>query len=414
MKTFQSFNIAKSKVAKISSFFDGVGGAFAVLTILLFSPIYILNTLISIVKLAAPFSCCTTHDLYGKPYKYLVFNHGVFRHLLILSLIVKTEMAWVGLPRDVNNDFFLECFREMKIGVVSLYGFHQLTGISISNIEEDTLLQRKFSRSDKVCLLIRVLLASLAFRNKRLGNKSSFRLFGIKIDNVTLDSAVTKILSPSSNECPKTACFVNVNTFNLSNKNSALSDAINTFDFAFADGSGIRIAAQMQGHRLLANVNGTDMLPVLCERARYNNQSIFLLGSETDIARRAAVNLQRIHPDLCVAGTHHGYFDKQGSKDVISKINASKADILLVALGSPIQERWLQEHKSKLHVNTAIAVGGLFDFYSGRIQRAPVWMRELGIEWVWRLIQEPRIKFKRYVIGNPIFLFRCWFCSNNT
>jgi len=412
VKISQLFSITKSKAFNISSFLEGVGRVFASLIIILFIPIYILNTLISFIKILAPLSRCTTEDLLGNSYHYFVFNHGTFRHVLILLLIVKREMTWVGLPREVTSNSCLACFNKMKIGLVSLYGLHQFTGISISNVEEDTILQSKFSRIEKFNLLVRTLVASLAFRNRSQSFKASFRIFGIRIDNVSLDNAVTKILA-SSISSPQTACFVNVNSINLASEDNTLNSTINNFDYAFADGSGVRLAAQMQGDQLLANVNGTDMLPVLCERARSNNQSLYLLGSEPDVASLTAANLQRKYPGLRIAGTHHGYFDKQDSQEVICKINAAKTDILLVALGSPIQEIWLQKNKLRLNVNTAVAVGGLFDFYSGRISRAPIWMRELGIEWIWRLIKEPKSKFKRYVIGNPVFLFRCWFYSNN-
>ena len=93
---------------------------------------------------------------------------------------------------------------------------------------------------------------------------------------------------------------------------------------------------------------------------------------------------------------------------IVEAINAAQADVLLVALGSPIQEDWVMANRLRLKVGTAIAVGGLFDFLSGNIPRAPLWMRELGLEWVFRLIQEPRVKFTRYVIGNPLFLWRAF------
>jgi len=411
MKILHLFNISKIEAVNLFFFKEGVGVAFAAFILTLFAPIYILNTLISFIKFKAPFSSRATHDLNRKPYYYHIFNHGVLRHLLILLLIVKREMTWVGMPRDIPNDSSLDCFSDMKVGLVSLYGLHQLTGLSISNVEEDTQLQREFSKSEKVYLIFRVLLARFAFRNTNLATEASIRIFGIKIDNIDLAKAVTKILTPPHRKFAQTACFVNVNTFNLANKSSALTDVINAFDYVFADGSGVRIAAQKQGDRLLANVNGTDMLPVLCDRARENNQSLFLLGAEPEIASLTAANLQRKYPGLRISGTHHGYFDKQASQNVICKINTSKTDVLLVAFGSPIQERWLQENKAKLNVKTAIAVGGLFDFYSGRITRAPIWMRELGMEWVWRLMKEPRKKFHRYVIGNPIFILRCIFQS---
>ena len=178
-------------------------------------------------------------------------------------------------------------------------------------------------------------------------------------------------------------------------------------DFVFADGSGVRFAANYKGVSLRDNVNGTDLLPYLCRNSVQNRQRIFLLGSSPEVVERTANNLTEMFPGLDVSGTQHGFFNKHDCAALIEKINRVNTDILLVALGSPIQEIWLQKNKSMLNVRTAIAVGGLFDFYSGRIPRAPLWMRKHGIEWIWRLMQEPVKKFKRYVIGNPLFLIRC-------
>jgi len=235
-----------------------------------------------------------------------------------------------------------------------------------------------------------------------------FSLFDVQINNDSMQEAVEKVVKPAVPGCVKTVCFVNVNTLNLAVAYKQLVGAVNDADYVFADGSGVRIASRRQGIELRDNVNGTDMLPFLCQRAQSEGQSLFLLGAEPGVAQQTGVNLQKQFPGLKVAGTHHGYFGERGSNEVINEINASNADLLLVALGSPNQEKWLQENRHALSVNTALAVGGLFDFFSGRIPRAPLWVRKIGLEWVWRLVQEPRKKFNRYVIGNPRFLFRCW------
>ncbi|NTV93680.1 MAG: WecB/TagA/CpsF family glycosyltransferase, partial [Chlorobiaceae bacterium] len=102
-----------------------------------------------------------------------------------------------------------------------------------------------------------------------------------------------------------------------------------------------------------------------------------------------------------------GYFDHRSESDaVIGKINSSGAAILLVAFGAPLQEIWIAEHRQKLLPRVLMGVGGLFDFYSGTIRRAPRWMREIGFEWVYRIFQEPARMWRRYVIGNPLFLYR--------
>jgi len=237
---------------------------------------------------------------------------------------------------------------------------------------------------------------------------SQFSLFGIKVHNQSMAEAVENVMTYESNMRVQTVCFVNVNTLNLARTHAYLTGAVNDANWVFADGSGVRLAAKRQGIVLKDNVNGTDMLPHLCERAAQTGRRIFLLGAAEGVADRAAQNLRQRYCGLQIVGTHHGYFDLSQSEQLIEQINASRADLLFVALGSPMQEQWLRMHREALTVNTALAVGGLFDFFSGRIPRAPLWLRKLGCEWVWRLMQEPRKKFHRYVIGNPAFLWRCF------
>jgi N-acetylglucosaminyldiphosphoundecaprenol N-acetyl-beta-D-mannosaminyltransferase len=164
----------------------------------------------------------------------------------------------------------------------------------------------------------------------------------------------------------------------------------------------------MLGQGLRANVNGTDLFPHLCEAAARENLPIFLLGARPGIAQAAADAMVQRYPDLKVAGARDGYFGPDEDKTVVEAINASGAQILLAAFGAPRQELWIARWREHLTVAVAMGVGGLFDFYSGRIPRAPVWMREIGLEWVYRLLQEPGRMWRRYVIGNPIFLYRVW------
>ena len=122
--------------------------------------------------------------------------------------------------------------------------------------------------------------------------------------------------------------------------------------------------------------------------------SIYLLGGEDGVAATTAKNMQQRYPNLQIAGSHSGYFDMHQDSDdnqqVITSINHSQANILLVAMGAPLQEKWLEDNKSQLHCQVGIGVGGLFDFYANRIKRAPSWLRQMGMEWSYRLLQEPQ------------------------
>lgn len=247
-----------------------------------------------------------------------------------------------------------------------------------------------------------------AFTSEKNDSVPELELFGVRINNVTMEEAVSRVSRRDDKaNTTRTACFVNVNSFNLANDNPELLAAINDADDIFADGSGVRFAARYLGTNLRENVNGTDLLPHLCEAAVKDGKRLFFLGASQGVAQRAAENLQSRFPGLEISGTEHGYYDLADSDALIKRINDSGTDILLVALGSPLQECWIKANKNKLNITCALAVGGLFDFYSGNIPRAPLWMRQQGVEWVWRLIQEPVKKFKRYVIGNPVFLMRC-------
>jgi N-acetylglucosaminyldiphosphoundecaprenol N-acetyl-beta-D-mannosaminyltransferase len=204
----------------------------------------------------------------------------------------------------------------------------------------------------------------------------------------------------------KTGCFVNVNSVNLIAEHPTLSKNINSADRSFADGSGLRLAAKKLGINIKDNIKGTDMLPHICEAAQAQGISIYFLGAKPGVAIAAAKNLRKHYPLIRIAGAEHGFFDPREVAKIIKRINQTNAGILLLAMGSPVQEKWLQENAPKLNCRTALAVGGLFDFYSGQISIAPMWIRELGLEWIWRLMQDPKSKFNRYVIGTPLFLIR--------
>ena len=135
-----------------------------------------------------------------------------------------------------------------------------------------------------------------------------------------------------------------------------------------------------------------------------------MLGGKPGVAEKAMENAKAKFPAAKFIGAAPGFFaDSAEEQKVIEKINALDPDILLVAMGVPKQEKWIAKHRHELVCGIALAVGGLLDFVSGRIPRAPVWMRRLGIEWCYRLYQEPRRMFRRYVIGNPLFLLRVIF-----
>ena len=245
-----------------------------------------------------------------------------------------------------------------------------------------------------------------------------FTLMDIPIANVSMSEALDMIgmlVSPEDSDeravssTPSHPCelhFVNAHCINVAAEHAEYHEILKSCHTVFADGSGIRKAARMFGVELADNVNGTDMFPLLCEHLAARGKTLFLLGAAPGIAAKAGEWAQTHTGQPVVAGTHHGFFKEEEVDSILDTINGSGATVLLVAMGVPGQELWIRRFLDRLRIPVAMGVGGLFDFYSGNIPRAPVIMRRLGIEWVWRLLMEPRRMWRRYIIGNVTFMVR--------
>jgi N-acetylglucosaminyldiphosphoundecaprenol N-acetyl-beta-D-mannosaminyltransferase len=234
------------------------------------------------------------------------------------------------------------------------------------------------------------------------------RFFGVDIVNTTMDEATSWIVHRAKSGTNSQLCFVNPDCLNIAYGDPEYRRILERADRVLPDGIGVHLACRISGTSLVANVNGTDLFPRMCEKAAAEDLSLFLLGSAPGCAEATARNMQVRFRCLKIAGTHPGYFEASEEAALVDEINRSRADILLVGLGAPRQDVWIANNLSRLNPAVKIGVGGLFDFYSERISRAPQWMREIGMEWLWRLIMQPRRMWRRYVIGNPLFLFRVW------
>ncbi|MEL6828618.1 MAG: WecB/TagA/CpsF family glycosyltransferase, partial [Pseudomonadota bacterium] len=204
---------------------------------------------------------------------------------------------------------------------------------------------------------------------------------------------------------PTRLAFLNAHCANIARKDWQYDAALKSADAILPDGSGVELAARLDGKQLGENLNGTDLFPVLCRCLAFRKIPVFLLGGADGVADAAGKEAQRIAPNLKVAGTHHGFFAPQDEDAVIELINQSGARVVMVAFGVPQQDVFLARIAPRLNAPVTIGVGGLFDFMSGRIPRAPLWLRKRGMEWLYRLRQEPRRMWRRYILGNAIFVW---------
>jgi alpha-1,3-mannosyltransferase len=238
----------------------------------------------------------------------------------------------------------------------------------------------------------------------RVLGRSKRRVGRVAIDVLDEDSAIAIILENATNERSRMFTFCNAHTVNLatsdSNLRQALQDAI-----VLNDGIGVDVASRMLfGSPFPSNLNGTDLIPKLLASAELPLR-VYFLGGKPGVAKAAAREVARRYPRVTVAGTCHGYFDAVDSASVVPNIQRSKANLILVAMGQPRQEIWASENFRQFS-GPVICVGALFDFLAGEVSRAPSWMRQRRIEWVFRLLNEPRRLGKRYLIGNAVFLMR--------
>jgi alpha-1,3-mannosyltransferase len=199
--------------------------------------------------------------------------------------------------------------------------------------------------------------------------------------------------------------FANANALNVAARDESFRGVLRRC-LVMNDGIGVDAASRILfGSRFPQNLNGTDFTPNYFKNTS-NNYRIFFLGSSSGVAERAASRLLEICGRHQIAGCQNGYSRAGDTPAIVTRIRASQADVVLVAMGNPAQEMWLAEHLEATGCRLGFGVGALFDFLSGEVPRAPSWVRSARLEWLYRLQREPARLWRRYVLGNPIFLLR--------
>lgn len=220
-------------------------------------------------------------------------------------------------------------------------------------------------------------------------------LYGIDVDAVTVDETLAWVASTIDEGRRCKVVTLNTTGLMLAERQPFFRRFVAEADLVVADGQPLVWLSPLFGHRLPARVAGIDLIERLAEQAARTKHSIYLLGAEQDTVTTAAAELQDRHPGLEIAGSHHGFLG-DGANEVADSIGRSGAAILLVGMGSPRQEEFIDTYWDRLGVNIAIGVGGSFEVLANRLVRAPRWLQRLGLEWAFRMLQEPRRLTRRY------------------
>ncbi len=207
---------------------------------------------------------------------------------------------------------------------------------------------------------------------------------------------------------PKRAYYVNVFGMNLAALNPKFKDSLNRADLVFCDGYGVFHAARLLGHPLPARMTPPDWIDAYLERVARHEKSVYLLGDEPGVAQKCGEVMKARHPTLKIAGSYHGFFDAAGDENdaVLTRIRESGASLLLVGMGMPRQEFWIDAHFETLRIPVTLPVGAMFRWYSGVEKRPPRIVTDCGLEWAARLARHPVKHFRRYMVGNPTFAVR--------
>lgn len=240
-------------------------------------------------------------------------------------------------------------------------------------------------------------------------NFTKSHLLGVEVDNVTTEQFLQALMDFIQEGTPRQIAYVNVDSLNRAFLDRRYKAILSESDLVYADGMGVVWASWVFGHSLQERVNAGDLIPKLCRMCVERQLKIYILGGEPGVAEKARKALVHKYPGIQIVGVRDGFFSEAENEQVVSEIRDAAPDILMVGMGVPKQEKWTKRYLNELNVPVVWGVGALFDYIAGKFSRAPVWMRKLGLEWLFRLVLEPKRLWKRYLLGNFIFTFRIAF-----
>lgn len=232
--------------------------------------------------------------------------------------------------------------------------------------------------------------------------RDSIEMLGCKMHAITMDDSIDWIADRIDSKKFTQHVVVNVAKIVNMQLDKTLADSIHACDIVNIDGMGVVWAGRLLGHRIPERVAGIDLFDQLLKMAEERAYPVFFLGATPEVLEEATVRCQERYSQLNVVGSHHGYF-WDDEEAVVDRIRASGARLLFVAITSPKKENFINRWKDKLGVDFVMGVGGTFDVVAGKVQRAPVWMQASGLEWFYRVVQEPGRMWKRYLTTNSRF-----------
>ena len=229
-------------------------------------------------------------------------------------------------------------------------------------------------------------------------------ILGCPITKLSLEAFVTRTDEFISSKKPHYVAVVNVAKLVKMRHDQGLKQSVLGADLIGADGVPLVWASWLLGTPLPGRVNGTDLMYKLLEHGNERGYRIFFFGARKEVLQRVLEVVHKEYPEVKIAGSRHGYFRPDEEHAIVREIREAKADILFIGFSTPKKELWVGKYLQEMQVPVCHGVGGSFDVMAGVVRRAPVWMQRHGLEWFFRLIQEPGRLWKRYLITNTVFI----------
>jgi N-acetylglucosaminyldiphosphoundecaprenol N-acetyl-beta-D-mannosaminyltransferase len=233
-------------------------------------------------------------------------------------------------------------------------------------------------------------------------------ILGVQVDVIDTEGLHKAITATIEQQRKDVYAYVNINAINIAQRESHFRDFLNSCHIVYCDGEGVRLGGRILGFHLPPRVVLTYWIWELCALFERKNFSVYFLGATEQYVKEAVERVRLRFPRIRIAGFHHGYFEKSGAESdaVVELVNRARPNVLIIGFGMPVQEFWIEQNFDRLSANVILPSGSMIDYTAGRKGLAPKWMADNGMEWLYRLVQEPGRLWKRYLIGNPSFMLR--------
>jgi N-acetylglucosaminyldiphosphoundecaprenol N-acetyl-beta-D-mannosaminyltransferase len=231
-------------------------------------------------------------------------------------------------------------------------------------------------------------------------------ILGVNIACLDLPGLLEAALAWSREQTRRTIYYANAHCLNLALDDLDYRQALNRADLIYADGISVVWSSRFLGGCRLHRLTGADWVGDFCALAEQNDLRLYILAGQRNVARQAKDSLLQRYPGIKIVGVVDGLFEDQSPDQVLEDIARSSPHVLMVGMGSPRQEIWIARNREQIAAPLCWGVGALFDFVAQVEPRSPTWMIRLGLEWAWRLLVNPRGKWRRYLLGNPRFVYR--------